>query len=116
MREVNLLFEFEHDGGLEETAHTLEERIGRLQPVEEVGAAPSGEMRLSGMEIAAAISVTIIVARSSKDLVQELRGLVQEISGLITDLRELKRVYVDVGDERISLYDLQEEHYRQLAQ
>lgn len=118
MTEVNLLFEFAHDEALAQVAQTLQDRLSRMEMVEEVEAVPEGskQMRLSGLEIAAAIGVTVLVDRSSRELVEEVRKFVTEIKALMVDLRDLKNVYVDLGAQRIPIDQLNAEQFQQLAQ
>ena len=113
MTELNLRFEFSQDKNLNQVAQTLEDNITQLQLVDEVEAAPE-KMKLTGVEIAAAIGVTLVIVRTSRELVEEIRKLIVEIKGLAADLQDLKNVYLDVGEERVPLDKLNEEHFRQL--
>jgi hypothetical protein len=118
MTDINLLFEFTHDEALTQVAQTLQDRLSQMEMVEEVEAVPEGseQMRLSGLEIAAAIGVTVLVVRSSRELVAEVRKFVTEVKGLMADLCDLKNVYVDLGAQRIPIDQLDAEQFHQLAQ
>ncbi len=113
MTELNLLFEFSQGNNLDQVAQTLTDRITQLPMVEEVEAAPE-TMKLTGVELVAAIGVTILVVRSSRELIEEIRKLIAEIKGLAEDLQDLKNIYVDIDDERVPLDDLDDEYLRQL--
>jgi hypothetical protein len=115
MTELNLRFEFSQDDDLNEVSRTLEQRIARLQMVDEVESVPE-KMKLTGVEIASAIGVTVLVVRSGRELIGELRKLIVEIKGLAGELRNLKGVFFDVGDERIGLEALNDDHLRRLEE
>jgi len=117
MTEINLLFTFAHDEALDQVAHTLQDRLSQMEMVEEVEAVPEGsqQMRMSGLEIAAAIGVTVLVVRSSRELVEEVRKFVSEVKKLMVDFRDLKNVYVDLGAQRIPLDQLNAQQVQQLA-
>lgn len=115
MTELNLRFEFSQDGDLDQVARTLEQRIAQLQMVDEVESVPE-KMKLTGVEIASAIGVTVLVVKGSREVIGELRKLVAEIKGLIGELRNLKDVSIDVGDERVGLDALNDGHLRRLEQ
>jgi hypothetical protein len=100
--EINLYFEFHANAGLEEAAREIEDRLGKLEAVDEVEAMPTNP-RITGAEIVAAIAVTAMVVRGGRDAVAEIRKLVTEVKGLIGDLRDLKNAYVDVGRKRIPI-------------
>jgi uncharacterized protein (DUF342 family) len=89
-----------------------------MEMVEEVEAVPEGsaQMRLSSLEIAAAIGVTVLVFRSSRELVAEVRKFITEVKGLMVDLHDLKNVYIDLGAQRIPIDQLDAEQFHHLAQ
>jgi hypothetical protein len=105
--EINLLFEFGERTDLEKAATQIEDRLGALEAVDDVEAMPT-DMRITGAEIAAAIAVTAVVARSGRDAVADVRKLVAEIKGLLADLRDLKNVFLDIGKKRVPFDKLDE--------
>jgi len=114
MTEINMFFEYSHDDNLDQAAHLLQDRLSQMEMVNEVEAAPEN-MRINGLEIAAAIGVTVLVARGSRELFEAVRKFVIDIKGLMLDLHDLKNVYVDLGAQRIPINKFGLEHCRQLA-
>lgn len=114
MTEINMFFEYAHDDNLDQAAHLLQDRLSQMEMVNEVEAAPE-EMRINGLEIAAAIGVTVLVVRGGRELVEAVRKLVTEVKCLMADLHDLKNVYVDLGAQRIPIGKFDQEHCRQLA-
>ena len=115
MTEINLLFEFTDDNELDEAAQVIQDRLTSIEAVEEAEARPE-RMKVTGLEIAAAIGVTVLVVRGSRELVEEVRKLVTEVKKLMIEFQDLKEVYVDIGTQRVSLSEFSEEQYLQLPQ
>lgn len=116
MVEVILHIEFSDNVDTEETAQLIQNRLSKLEMVEEVEALPD-EPRLTGVEVAGAIAVGIVIIRSSREMIQELRKLIPEIKGLISDIREPKDISVEVGrEELVPISQLTDAHLQQLAQ
>src|SRR5262249_42573417 len=95
--------------------HALQERLSRLETVESAEALPEGPARITGVEVVAAIGVTLAIVKGSRDLISETRKAIQEVKKLVKDYRELKRVWLEVGPDRVPLDELTEDHYRELA-
>jgi hypothetical protein len=112
--EVLLHFEMSDAGNLDGTAELVQQRLSTLDMVNEVEAAPE-ETRLTGLEVAAAIAVGISIAKSGRELVAELRRLLPEIKGLIGDVKGLRNVVVEVGDTRVPVSELNDQHLEELA-
>lgn len=115
MTELNLRLEFTQDQDLKRVAKMLEKRIAQLPQVEEAEAAPE-RMKLTGAEVAAAIGVTIIVVRGSTELVREFRKFIAEFKGMVADLKNFKNIFIDVGEERITLDELTDEQILRLEE
>ncbi len=111
MTEINLLFEFGPDEALDQVAHALQDRLSQMEMVKEVEATPETpeKMRMTGLEIAAAIGVTVVVVRGGRELVEEVRKFVTEIKNLMVELHGLKNVYTDFGTQRIPIDKLDPE-------
>jgi hypothetical protein len=114
MNEINLLFDFADHNAAEDAAPTIEKSLSALEMVEEVQAEPQ-RMRMTGLEIAAAVAVTATVARSGVDTVENLGKLVAAIRSLMVQLRALKNVFVDVGDQRVPIGQLDAVKLKELA-
>ncbi len=111
--EVNLYIDFEKDNDLEQTAQLIEERLGQLEMVKEVEAVPE-KARFTGLEVVAAIGVTVLVVRGSRELIEELRKLIPQLKGLMSEIKGLKNAFVEVGDKRIPVSEVNEETLQQL--
>jgi hypothetical protein len=105
MSEISLLFEFADHNAAEESTQSIEKCLSALEMVDEVQAVRQG-MRMTGLEIAAAVAVTATVARSGADTVENLGKLIAAIRSSIVQLRALKNVFVDVGDQRVPIDQL----------
>lgn len=116
MAVLNLMFEFADESRLDETALTIQERLSGIDVVNEVEAIPEESSRSTGLEIAAAIGVTVLIVRGGRELVEEIRKLVTEVKKLMVEFQDLKYVYINLGNQRISLDELSEEQYQQLAE
>ncbi|MGH9674086.1 MAG: hypothetical protein ACRD44_12970 [Bryobacteraceae bacterium] len=112
--EINLRFEFVDHTRLEEAAQQIEARLRRLEAVNDVEAMPS-DMRFSGAEVVAVVAVTAMVVRSGRDVVAEIRKLVTEVKALLGDLRDLKNVYVDIGNKRVPIDKLDAQALQELG-
>ena len=113
--EVNLYIDVEKENDVEQTAHLIEEHLGQLEMVKEVEAVPE-TARLTGLEVVGAIGVTLLIVRGSRELIEELRKLIPQLKGLITEIKGLKDVFVEVGDKRVPLSEVQEETLQQLEE
>jgi hypothetical protein len=111
--EVNLYIDVEKDNDLEQTAQLIEERLGQLEMVKEVEAVPE-KARFTGLEVVAAIGVTVLVVRGSRELIEELRKLIPQLKGLMSEIKGLKNAFVEVADKRIPVSEVNEETLQQL--
>jgi hypothetical protein len=107
MPEINLLFEFTPGGSPDQQAARLQDRLGRMEMVAEAEAVPEGS-KLTGVEIAAAIGVTVLIVRGSAELVEEARKLLAALKGLLVEWHDLKQVYLDLNDRRVPIQALEE--------
>lgn len=114
MNEINLLFDFADHDAAEESAPTIEKCLSALEMVEEVQAEPQ-RMRMTGLEIAAAVAVAATVVGSGAAAVENLGKLVAAIRSLIVELRSLKNVFVDVGGQRIPIDQLDLAKLKEMA-
>ncbi len=114
MGEINLLFDFGNRDAAQLSAPAIEEQLSRLEMIGEVQAEPQ-RMRVTGLEIAAAVAVTATVVQSGANVVENMGKLVDAIRALMVKLRDLKNVYVDVGNERIPIDQLDASKLKDLA-
>ena len=117
MPEINMVFELNDENATNQVAQTLQDRLARMEMVQEVEATPesAAQVRMTGLEVAAAIGVTVLIVRSSRELLEELRKFVKEVKALMAESRELKNAYVEMGTKRIALADLGPEELEQIA-
>jgi hypothetical protein len=100
---------------LEGVQKQLRERLNALDTVQEVATHPE-EMRVTGAEVIAAISTTIVIVQNTQNLVEQTRKLFASINRLIREIRGLRRVLVDCEDERIPIAPLTDEQCEQVVQ
>ena len=112
--EVNLYIDVEKDNDLEQTAQLIKERLGQLEMVKEVEAVPEEARFFTGLEVVGAIGVTVLVVRGSRELIEELRKLIPQLKGLMSEIKGLKNAFVEVGDKRIPVSEVNEETLQQL--
>ena len=110
---LNFRFEFDKAVELEQTSRTIQAHIDQLHLVEETQVFTE-KIRITGAEIAAAIGVAVLVARGSRELIQEVRKIITEMKGLTKDLQGLKNIYIDVAGEKVPVDGLSEEHIQKL--
>jgi hypothetical protein len=120
MPKIALHFELDPGMGpaqLEEVQKQLREQIKALDPatVKKVATRPE-RMRLTGVEVIAAISMTIVIVENTEKLVEETQKLVAAIGQLIGKIRGLKRALVDVEDQRVPAGTLTREQVKQAVQ
>ena len=103
MPEINMVFELKNKNALNQVAHTLQDRISAMDTVQKVQATPETpeQMRMTGVEIAAAIGVTVVVLRSGTELLEGLQKFVKQLKSLMTEIHDLKKVYVELGSRRV---------------
>src|SRR5215211_1764482 len=76
MTEIFMHFEVAEGVDKEQTAqlaNRIKAPLTEMEVVEEVTAEPEGHQRFTGLEVAAAIGVAVVVVRSGRELVEELR-------------------------------------------
>ena len=113
---AELLLHFDVTTGADTTAaaRTLQERLGALPMVEEAEALPQ-ESRVTGLEIAGAISAAVIIVRHGRELVTELRKLIPEVKKLVQEIKGLKAPSVEIGARRVRLDEITESDLEELA-
>jgi hypothetical protein len=116
MTEINLLFELTDETDIDSNTKMLQDNLSHLEMVESAKALTAGSVRMTGVEIVAAIGVTVAIVHVSRDLISEVRKVINEIKELVKDYRELKQVWLDVGPKRVLLDELTEEDYEELAE
>jgi len=99
--EMDIYVNFPKDTDLGQTAQVIEERLKQLSMVDQVEAAPE-QLRITGLELVAAIGVTVLALRGSHEAVRELRTLIQELKKLFKDLNG-KEPSLIIGEQQISL-------------
>jgi hypothetical protein len=118
MAEINLLFELDDQSVNEPAAQSLQEQIGKLDMVDEVEAVvetPQQVRALTGLEIVAAIGVTVTVLRSGRELLEEVPKVLKAVKAIIKGMKDVKKVYLDVGKRRIPIDDVKPEDLEAVA-
>ncbi|GAC1366570.1 MAG: hypothetical protein NVS2B12_11210 [Ktedonobacteraceae bacterium] len=98
--ELDLVFDVSNEADRDRVAQLIEQRLEALTIVKEVEAKAT-KQRMTGLEVAAAIGVSVIILRSSRMAVHEIRLLLQEVEALIQDIKELKSASVKIGKKRV---------------
>ena len=98
-QQIDLHFEFADSLKSAEAAAFIQQRLSELGMVESVEAIPE-EPRLTGLEIAGAIAVGVMVTRNSRELLVEVQKLIPEIQKLFGKIRE---VWVERGTGKVSI-------------
>lgn len=118
MPEINLVFELKDKKSAPEIATSLQDRIAEMEMVDDVEAVveSSDKMRvITGLEIVAAIGVTVTVIKSGRELLEEVREFIKAVKGLMVDVKDLKNAYVDIGSRRVPLDKLGPDDLAQIA-
>ena len=113
--EVNLRFEVLEGTDLTQTAQHIQERLTSPDTVAE--AIPEESRFIDLVGVAAAISATVLIVRSSRELIEELRELITTLKDLYDDIhiKGLKGIFVEIGGERIPLDKVGEKELHQLV-
>src|SRR5437870_11408607 len=109
MAEIDLVFELKGNKSITDVARSVQDRIAKMDIVKEVEAVvetPDQMRALGGTEIIAAIGVTVLMVRSGREVVEEVRKFVQDLKGLMGDINDLKNIYIDIRKRRIPLHKL----------
>jgi len=114
MAEVALHFEFAKDADVELAPAAIRDRLSALEAVQQVESMQE-KPRLTGLEIATAIAVTIQIVHGTQQLVVEIRKLIPEVQGLIKDIKGLREVTIEVGAKRVPIGAVGEAEVRQIA-
>ncbi|GAA4699084.1 hypothetical protein [Phytohabitans rumicis] len=113
MNVVRFHIELADPGQADAVAAAVRERLGQLDGVDRVQAAPTETRDLA--TVIAVVAAAVAFTRSGGDLVASLRHLVQELQGLVTDLRGLKRVVLNVDGEEVDIDQMDDEQLAALA-
>ena len=115
MAEIELHFEFAKDADLEQAAALIRDRISALDAVQQVDSMQE-KPRLTGLEIAGAIAVTIQIVQGTQQLIAKIRKLIPEVQGLIREVKGLRQVTVEVGAKRVPIHAVGDAEVRQIAE
>ncbi len=83
--ELDIYVTFAKDTDLLQTAQIIEERLQQLPMVNQVEAVPE-QLRMTGVEVVAAIAIVVLALRGSRQAVKELHELIRELRSLVQDL------------------------------
>ena len=99
--ELDICVTFEKDTDLLQTAQIIEERLQQLPMVNQIEAMPE-QLRMTGVEVVAAITIAVLALRGSRQAVKELHELIRELRSLFQDLGG-KDPSLNIGGRQISL-------------
>jgi hypothetical protein len=98
--EVDFVFDVDDEADRNQLAGLIEQRLVALDGVTEVEAKATEE-RITGVEIVAAIGVTVLIIKGSRMAVHEMRLLLQEVKLLIHDIKGLKSASIEIEGKQI---------------
>ncbi len=113
MQEFYFQFEVEKETANEQTAQIIEAHIRNLDVAKEVEASPD-EPRIGVLEVVGIISAIILIVDKSDELIEKLRKLIKSLKELAEEVKGLKNVFVEVGDKRVPLTEVNEDDPEQL--
>lgn len=114
MTVVRFRVQLDDSGGAEEVAAAIEDRLGQLEAVDEVQAAPARPQVVG--EIVLAVTAAVAITRGGRDLIVALRETIDELKGLVEDWRGLKRtLLVEVADDEVDVRAVGDEELEALA-
>jgi len=106
-------FEVEKEMANEETTQKIKGRIRDLEVVEDVKARLA-KPQIDASDLFGIISTTLLIISQSDELVEKLRKLIKNLKGLAEEVKGIKNVFVESGDKRISLTEINEDDPEQL--
>jgi NurA-like 5'-3' nuclease len=107
--------EVEEGTDREAVAREIQEKLLQIAEVEDAGARPVNS-RVTGVEIAAGIVVVVAIVKGANEVTDELNKLLPKIKDLIINIKEIKKVVVEVGDESVDIEKADEAVIEQLAE
>lgn len=114
MPKIAFQFEMERETNLGEAARQIEDRLKGLEDVAVAEARPS-EQKLGLPEVVALVGGLVILAKTSGNLIEEVRKVIRQIEALAKDIKGLKGVFVEVGAQRKPISAVTDEDLRKLA-
>lgn len=101
-RPIRIYFELEEGADAEKVKSSLEEELARIDEVGESEVKEPGE-RITGLEIAAAIGVGIVVAKSAGEAIDATAAVLESLAKLVRSIKGLKSAIVETpsGPKRI---------------
>jgi hypothetical protein len=113
--ELALHFEFDDGTNLDEATKAVIEKLNQLEAVSEV-AADIEKPRVTGLEIAGAIAVTIQILTGARKAVKLTRKLLIDLKGLGKEIKGLRNLKVEIGPKMLPIADLTEGQLQQLIE
>lgn len=107
MSRVNLRIVLHPDSDAAAAADTLQATLLQRPGVLAAQARPS-ELRLGVAEIALAVSAAVVLAKSGREAIDELRALVRSFKELVKEIKGVKDVFVEVSGARKRLDEVDE--------
>lgn len=114
MSQLILHFEMERAADPETAVKAVEQRLLEISDVEAAQASPE-ETRFGIAETVALIAAAVVLVKQGRELTDELRAFVVSLKALIKEVKGLKSVMVEVGDERVDVNDLDDSQIASLV-
>jgi hypothetical protein len=106
-REIFLTFEIDEDVDGEALAKEVQEHLMTMQSVTKAEADVE-TFRLTGIEVAGAIGVGILVVRGTRELIEELNLLIPQLARMVHEMKGLRAAFVEVDGEKVPIDELDE--------
>jgi hypothetical protein len=113
MAEINLQVEVADKGRAEEIARQIREQLQTTGVVAETEMIIQQPRSLAGVMVT--IGSIVIILKHGADLLDATRRVVRSLTELLKDLRDLEKVFVEIGDSRVPLGEVNDEKLKALA-
>src|SRR5437016_2573321 len=107
MAKLNLQFEVADKVRAEEIARQIREQLQATGVVEKTGTVIQEPRSLAATLVT--IGAIVIVLKHGADMLDATRRVVRSLTGLLKDLRDLEKVFVEIGGNRVPVSEVNDE-------